>query len=211
MTTDPQPTKAMTMTKEAISAAQIETRDPLAGFSPDDIVVGPGGETLAESALAESSSEDSGPPLAVRVACDIANGATQDPTSDAIDVKGAWRDLNAKGNGSETYRRALSPGGQWRFVSSERLPRGTFLSGDRKAIVRGDVFAGDLVADYDRALSHGKSCGEARHDGKVGLVIGRADKGAEIEWCDVARQKNGTWRVILPTGAHLTIPAAGWR
>jgi hypothetical protein len=150
-------------------------------------------------------------PELVRLACDIATGAAKVPTAVAIRTKGAWRDLNAKGNGSETYRRALSPGAQWRFVSSERLPRGTFLAGDRKAVVRGDVYVGDLVADYDRGLSRGASKGEAKHDGKIGLVVGHADKGAEIEWMDVVRQKDGTWRVILPTGTHLTFPAAGWR
>lgn len=165
--------------------------------------------TTIQAAAVEQA--EAGPSELVRLACDIATGAATDPTAVAIRTEAAWRDLNAKGNGSETYRRALSPGGAWRFVSSERLPRGTFLAGDRKASIRGDVFIGDLIADYDRSLRGGASQGEARHDGKVGLVISPADKGAEIEWMDVVRQKNGTWRVILPTGAHLTIPAAGWR
>jgi hypothetical protein len=158
-----------------------------------------------------TATPDSTPDTLVRIACDIANGAAQDPTAVALRTKGAWRDCNAKGNGSETYRRALSPGGAWRFVSSARLPRGAFLASDRKAIVFGDVFVGDLVADYDRGLSRGASKGEATHDGKVGLVIGPADKGAEIEWLDAVRQKDGTWRVILPTGAHLTIARGDWR
>lgn len=148
---------------------------------------------------------------AIVIACDIATGAATDPAAVAISTSGSWRNLNAKGNGTETYRRALSPGGAWRFVASDRLPRGTFLAADRKCRISGDVFAGDLVADYDRSLSKGRSDGEARHDGKIGLVIGPADKGAEIEWVDVVRQKDGTWRVILPTGAHLTFPPAGWR
>lgn len=112
----------------------------------------------------------------------------------------------AQGNGTETYRRALTPGRGWRFVASHRLPRGTFLAADRRARVRGDVYVGDLVADYDRSLRHGASRGEAQHDGKVGLVVG-----TEIEWMDVVRQKDGMWHVILPTGAHLTIPSAAWR
>jgi hypothetical protein len=147
----------------------------------------------------------------VRIACDIATGAAKDDTAVAIRGRAAWRDLNAKGNGRETYRRALSPGGSWRFMSSERLPRGTFLASDRKASVRGDVYVGDLVADFERSLSRGASQGEAEHGGKVGLVTGPRDKGAKIWWMDAVCQKNGSWRVILPTGAHLTIPAAGWR
>lgn len=148
----------------------------------------------------------------VRIACDIATGAAKDPSANAISAKGAWRDVNAKANGSETYRRALSPGGSWRFVSTDHLPRGMFLASDRKAIVRGDVYVGDLIADYDRSLSRGKSNGEAKHDGKIGLVIGpAADRGPEVEWMDVTRQKDGTWRVILPTGAHLTFAPAAWR
>jgi hypothetical protein len=151
---------------------------------------------------------------AVRLACDIATGSARDPAAVAIITRAAWRDLNAKGNGTETYRRALSPGGAWRFVSNDRLPRGTFLAGDRKAVVRGDVYVGDLLADYDRGLSRGASSGEAKHDGKIGLVVGHHDGKVlkeDIEWMDVVRQKDGTWRVILPTGAHLTFPAAGWR
>lgn len=77
--------------------------------------------------------------FAVRCACDIATGAAVDASATGINTRGAWSDLNAKGNGSETYRRALSPGAVWHFESSERLPRGTFLS-DRKAVVRGDVY-----------------------------------------------------------------------
>ncbi len=187
-------------------------RDPLQGFRPDQIVVGAAGETLAQAAAAETApTEGTGPSELVRIACDIATGAAKDPAANAIRTKGAWRDLNAKGNGSESYRRALSPGGRWRFAASERLPRGTFLASDRKACVRGDVYVGDLVADYDRSLRGGASQGGATHDGRVGLIVGPADKGAEIVWMDAIRQKGGTWRVILPTGAHLTFPAAGWR
>lgn len=160
-----------------------------------------------------SNTEDTAVPSeGVRMACDLATGAAKDPTANAISTKGAWRDLNAKGNGDETYRRALSPGGVWRFVSRERLPPGTFLAGDRKASVRGDVYPGDLVADYERSLRGGRSQGEANHDGKVGLVIGpHPEGGAKIEWMDVTRQKDGSWRVILPTGAHLTFASPAWR
>lgn len=166
---------------------------------------------MSEQTNSAPSESSNAPSETITIACDIATGAAQDPGAVAIRTKGSWRDLNAKGNGSETYRRALSPGGQWRFVASERLPRGVFLAADRKARVRGDVYIGDLVADYDRTLRYGASEGEARHDGKIGLVTGPADKGAEIEWMDVVRQKDGTWRVILPTGAHLTFASPNWR
>lgn len=150
-------------------------------------------------------------PEIVRIACDIATGAAADATAVAIPLRGAWRDVNAKGNGDEHYRRALSPGGSWRFVAAERLPRGMFVAADRKASIRGDVYVGDLLADYDRPLRGGRSQGEATHDGKIGLVIAAASKGAEIEWLDVARQKDGSWRVILPTGAHLSFSSPAWR
>lgn len=166
--------------------------------------------TPAEPAAEESA----GPSEAVRIACDIATGAATDPAANAISARGAWRCLNAKGNGSETYRRALSPGGAWRFVSRARLPHGTFLASDRKAEVRGDIYVGDLLADYDRSLRGGRSQGEASHDGRVGLVIGSTDGRLMrdgVMWMDATRQKNGTWRVVLPTGAHLTIPSAAWR
>lgn len=152
------------------------------------------------------------PSEAVRLACDLATGTLMDPTASAIRARGAWRDLNAKGNGTESYRRALSPGGAWRFVSRDRLPRGTFRAADRKATVYGDVYAGDLLADFDRSLRGGRSTGEAQHDGKIGLVIGHDANGElAIRWLDCARQKDGTVRVILPTGAHLTIASPEWR
>jgi hypothetical protein len=183
---------------------EIPDTDPILGFSPDEIVVGPGDQTLAQAAVREQDER-------VRLACDIATGTVKDPTAVAIKTRGSWRDLNAKGNGSETYRRALSPGGLWRFVAAERLPRGTFLASERGACMRGDVFVGDLIADYERSLRRGSSEGAARHDDKIGLVTGHAPKDAEVEWMDVVRQKDGTWRVILPTGAHLTFAPAGWR
>jgi hypothetical protein len=168
----------------------------------------------ASTHVAASASPDASDAPSERVvaACDVATGAARDPDAVGISTKGSWRDLNARGNGTETYRRALSPGGAWRFVAEERLPRGALLASDRKAIIRGDVFSGDLVADYERSLRGGSSQGEAAHDGKIGLVVGpREQGGADIEWMDVVRQKNGTWRVVLPTGAHLTFPSAAWR
>jgi hypothetical protein len=171
---------------------------------------------ISVASLAQPDPPEDGevnPIIAERVvaACDVATGAAADPAAVAISTKGSWRDLNARGNGTETYRRALSPGGAWRFVAEERLPRGSLLASDRKALVRGDVFVGDLVADYERSLRGGASQGEAVHDGKVGLVVGSTGRGAEIEWMDIYRQKDGTWRVVLPTGAHLTFPGPAWR
>jgi hypothetical protein len=167
---------------------------------------------VAAAPLSEAPDAPGAQSERVVAACDIATGAARDPDAVAVRTKGSWRDLNCKGNGTETYRRALSPGGSWRFVAEDRLPRGAFLASDRKAIVRGDVFAGDLVANYERSLRGGASRGEAAHDGKIGLVVGpREQGGADIEWMDVVRQKNGTWRVVLPTGAHLTFPSAAWR
>lgn len=148
----------------------------------------------------------------MRIACDIATGVASDPTASAIRMRGSWRDLNAKQNGSETYRRALSPGRAWRFASSEKLPYATFLAGDRKAVVYGDVFVGDLLADYDRAIAGGRSKGAAVFDGKIGIVVGVLPSGkADIEWCDTTKQKDGMYRVILPTGAHHNVADPSWR
>jgi hypothetical protein len=119
---------------EQITPAPDAGADPLQGFAPEAIIVGPGGNTLAQAAASETSAEPEapGPSETDRLACDLATGAARDSTAVAIRTRAAWRDLNAKGNGSETYRRALSPGEQWRFVSGERLPRGTYLASDRK-------------------------------------------------------------------------------
>lgn len=161
----------------------------------------------AETAVAGESTLDE----ATRIACDLATSEAVDATAAAIAIRGSWRDLNAKGNGSESYRRAMSPGRPWRFVASSRLPSKTFLASDRRTTIRGDVFPGDLLADYERRLHAGQSTSEAVHDGQIGLVVGPSDDGADIVWMDAVRQKDGTLRVILPTGAHLTVATPGWR
>jgi len=147
----------------------------------------------------------------VRIACDIASGSSRDDHATAISTAASWRRCNARGNGLEAYRRALSPGTSWRFVTSERLPRGTYRASDRNITLRGPVYPGDLVADFDRRLSGGASDGAAQHDGQIGLVISAGADGAEIVWMTSARQKDGTVRVILPTGAHLTVAGPEWR
>jgi len=144
-----------------------------------------------------------------RIACAIALGEVSDPSAVAMSLRGAWRGANAKGNGSETYRRVMSPGSGWRFLGG-RLPAGCYLARDRKAVTRGNVYIGDLIVDYTRGLRGGRSTGDAVCDGKIGLVIGLVDGEIEIDWMDIVTQRDGV-RIILATGSHLTVPSPAWR
>lgn len=66
------------------------------------------------------------------------------------EIRGAWRDLNCKGKGPETFRKAWR-GGRWQWVSGY-LSKGTFLAGDRKDATRGPVETGEIIAEFSRVL-----------------------------------------------------------
>lgn len=136
--------------------------------------------------------------LAERVACEIASGVrTGDPSATAIVITAAKKDLNAKGNGSEWYRMVYR-GGAWVYFAAGRLPRGTYLASDRRASVAGDVYEGEIVCRHHRG----------DQVDAVWLVVDGPRKGGErgfLASLEFTRGRDGL-RVILPTGAHVTLP-----
>lgn len=142
----------------------------------------------------------------------VALGATPpDEHDEPGAVRGAWRDVNSRGNGTESYRRRLSPGAQsWGWLSDERLPRGTFLASDRRAVIRGDAFVGDLLAVFSRGLRGGSSTGKATLDG-FEIYCGRGGDGKFLlPDCDGKKKRDGSYSVMLPTGRVLIVPSPAW-
>lgn len=154
------------------------------------------------------------PPLdpAVKDACMIAVG--ESPADERSTPHRCWaakRGLNCKGNGGESYRRVLRAGTKsWEFLSSERLPRGTYLAADRKASVYGEGFRGDLLASYSRSLRGGKSQQSKATLDEVRIVVGKHSG----EWlsvpCVATRRRDGRYDIILPSGQSLTVASPDW-
>ena len=91
-------------------------------------------------------------------------------------IRGAFRSLNAKGNGSETFRKVFR-NGSWQFFSGY-LPSGTFLAGDRHASTTGDVETGEIVAQFSRSMRGGRKSSASSLD-NFSLVVD-AEKPLEI-------------------------------
>lgn len=70
------------------------------------------------------------------------------------EVRGAWRDLNCKGRGPETFRKVWR-NGRWQWVSGY-LPKGSFLASDRHCEERGPVETGEILAEFSRSLPNRK-------------------------------------------------------
>jgi hypothetical protein len=147
-------------------------------------------------------------PDAIHAACSMALGRSQ-PDQDALPVslRAAWRSLTAMGSGEECYLRRFPAGGTaWEWLSSERLPRGTFYPADRCAQVEGEAFAGDLIATYCRVFSRGVR-GRASLD-RVQLVI---DERKPLRLCAHSSRRDGRVEVTLPGGGTCIVPSPDWR
>jgi hypothetical protein len=70
-------------------------------------------------------------------------------------IRGAFRDLNARGRGEETFRKVWRSG-RWQWISSA-LPSGSFLAADRRAATKGDVETGEIIAQFSRQVGYGGS------------------------------------------------------
>lgn len=140
-------------------------------------------------------------PAAVLAACEIAAGrAPADPDATALRIVGAKKDLNCKGRGPHWYRMVFR-NGAWMYVSTERLPSGTFRASDRRASVYGEVFPGEIVADHDRGGPL-NAVGIAHER----IVRGDRDK-VVLTWMDPPKKRrDGLLKVVLPDGSELVVP-----
>ena len=144
-------------------------------------------------------------PLAT--ACAIARGEQSDPAASGISIRGAWRDLNARGRGSESYRRRLPAGERvWAWVSGERLPRTGSRASERRCRVNGEVFDGDLVATFSRMID--SRVGAVSIDA-FALVVTALEK--PLRTCEHKRRRDGQYDVTLPDGSKITVASPEWR
>lgn len=128
----------------------------------------------------------------VQSACEIATGRVEgEPNAKAVRVVGAKKDLNCKGRGPQWYRLVLR-NGEWQYVSSDRLPSGSFRAAERRAQVHGDAYHGELTITHDRG---------ADVDDTAYLIV--VDPSVEDGWymvdCPVARTRAGL-EITLPDG-----------
>lgn len=130
--------------------------------------------------------------------CDIAQGkAEADPTSAAISIRAAHKDLNAKGRGPCWYRMVWR-GNTWQYFSDGRLPTGTFRAAERRATVYGDVFVGEIIAQHDKG-------------GPIEAVylIAPGPSDSEIKLSpalDFTKRRDGMLAVTLPDGSGIVLP-----
>ena len=132
----------------------------------------------------------------IQTACDIATGKAQaDPTESGKEITGAKKDLNGKGRGPQWYR-MVHRNGDWRYVSSDRLPSGSFRASERRASVSGEVFTGESVVQHDR----GQPVDAA-------WIICQPDaEGKVMVLCEFSRRRDGNLGITLPDGSELVLP-----
>lgn len=134
---------------------------------------------------------------AVKIACDIAAGRTPaDPAGEGREIKGGYKNLNAKGNGPEWYRMVWRSG-VWRYVSDDRMPQGKYLASERRCEVRGDVFGGELVAQHDRG---------AKIDTIYLIRINPDEAGKSLMKCEFKMRRDGQLAIMLPDGTEVLVP-----
>lgn len=131
----------------------------------------------------------------VQSACDIAAGRTPaDPASSGKRIIGAKKDLNCKGRGPPWYRMVYRRG--WQYVSSERLPSGSFRAEERRAEVYGNVYPGEIVVSHDR----GKPVDAAW------LVLTPDAEGQVLRSIEFASRRDGKLSFSLPDGSEVVLP-----
>jgi len=137
---------------------------------------------------------------AVIDACGVAAGDRRpDPDARPKSIRAGHKDLNARGKGTWWYRMAYRDG-TWKYFSDERLPSGTFLASDRRATVKGDVFAGELVCSHDKGGPVDAVwliCDE--HEGEGG-------EATCMELCGMRKRRDGMLVVALPDGREVAVP-----
>lgn len=142
-------------------------------------------------------SDETTPAVSARVqaACDVATGRT--PADDAATGKriiGAKKDLNAKGRGPQWYRMVYR-NRSWQYVSTDRLPSGTFRASDRNAEVYGEVYPGEIVVHHDRgsAVDAAWLAATPNAEGKCLIKI------------TFARRRSGNLAFTLPDGSEVVL------
>lgn len=130
-------------------------------------------------------------------ACRIATGQDEPSTTDApIMVRCKHKDLNAKGRGPHWYRLAWR-NKAWVYLSSDRLPSGTFLASDRRCTIRGEAYHGEILAQHDYG---------GPVDAAYLVAIPGPNAAAQdclISLAKPVKLRDGSLRFELPDGSHV--------
>lgn len=117
---------------------------------------------------------------------------------EAISVRGAQNDYNSKGRGSTMARRVLR-NNKWIWLS-EPASRGRTLSADRNDTKYGDVYEGELVAEY--------TLGSSRPTPEKFFIAAKEEK--PLKLLDFAKLKTG-YRITLPSGQTAVVDDPSWK
>src|SRR5690606_25920321 len=112
---------------------------------------------------------------------------------EAVRIRGAHRNISARGTVRERWYRMVWRDGRWSYVTSDREPRGTFLAADRRWSGYGDVFPGEIVVEHGR----GGPVSDA--------YVVDPDPEGPLTRVEFARTREGL-RVTLPDGSTVDLP-----
>lgn len=131
----------------------------------------------------------------VQAACDVAAGRTQaDDAATGTRITGAKKDLNAKGRGPQWYCMVYR-NRSWQYVSTDRLPSGTFLAADRRAEVYGEVYPGEIVVQHDRGSAVDAAW----------LVAAPNAEGKCLTKITFTKRRSGDLAFTLPDGSEVVL------
>lgn len=116
-----------------------------------------------------------------------------------VKLKLRFKELNARGNGSQTTRRLRLPDGTtgWASDIAENVTghwsQGTYLAADRNACQRGYVPVGSIVLDFETPFRGGSKAGKATL--RAGVVQADENGNAKIKWGLATRRHEDDWQV----------------
>jgi hypothetical protein len=137
----------------------------------------------------------------------IARGEAPAPQESCGQIWGAKNSYNARGRGN-TYVRRVYRDGRWQWFSPP-ASRGRFLAADRKDTKYGDVYIGDIIAEY--------TLGSRTPDQWLLIVDGDGEWATWVS-LDATKLRNGRWRVTVASSpgkedvpGELDVPDPYWR
>lgn len=122
-----------------------------------------------------------------------------------VTIRGAYRDLNSRGDGVQCYRRIVYPGTTLNvWVACARLPAlGGVSVSSRKCATTAEVPVGSLILNYETPVER---YGKSQATLTVGLVARQQDGAADIVWLQAKRLRSRAALVVtLPDGATLEL------
>jgi hypothetical protein len=129
------------------------------------------------------------------IECARAKGEQEIPGDEApISITGAYCDYSASGRCREHWFRMVWRD-KWQYLSERLAPVGMRAS-ERHQSIKGDVWAGEIVAGHDR----GKPIDA------IGIISIQPVGGKHIQWLKFNRRRDGQFAITLPDGSVIVRP-----